>query len=322
MTNTSDPGPSRAVRAWDTFWFRRVPPHSYALMRILFGVIGVASVLAMTPVDQFWTPDGLFQLPLNQANPRTWLIGLGMGTAIGWTIFWVQLISFVALTAGYRTGAATLLSFASSGFLPSWNHLPLSSAHQVVVVVLFCLIWVDAGRVWSVDAWRACKGGKEPADERASEPIWPLRLIRFQVALIYFNSGLWKFNGELWRDGSAVHYASSLNVFHRFPFELPASLDLLTTVGTYVTLAWEIAFPVLLLHRWTRTLALVLGVLLHAGMAATLELGPFSAIMIASYAAFARPESVTRLSWSLPRWRRRRERSPVTGEEDVSKVAP
>jgi hypothetical protein len=80
-----------------------------------------------------------------------------------------------------------------------------------------------------------------------------------------------------------------LNIFHRFPWPLPPSFDWTTTIGTYVTLFWEITFPVMMLNRFTRRFALLLGIALHAGMWSTLELGPFSFIMIASYLSFLDP---------------------------------
>ena len=282
---------SKLLARWERVWFQDVTPHSYALLRILFGAIGFVSVLGMTPVAEFWTPGGLFS-PTAGSGVRAQILSSGLGDLIGTIYFWTMLTAFAATALGYRSGTAVAVAFVGSVFQPFWNRLPLSSAHHVVVVVLFCLLWVECERVWSVDAWR----GRAKA-VGASEPIWPLRLIRFQIALIYLNSGLWKLTGEQWRDGSAVHFASALNVFQRFPYDPPAALDLMMTIGTYVTLAWEIAFPLLILLPWTRRLALVMGVLLHLGMAFVMELGPFSAIMIASYAAFLPPENTAK--WGM-----------------------
>jgi hypothetical protein len=50
----------------------------------------------------------------------------------------------------------------------------------------------------------------------------------------------------------------------------------------------------MLLHRWTRRAALTLGVLMHVGMWATLDLGTFSFVMLASYIAFIPPERIER----------------------------
>ena len=112
-----------------------------------------------------------------------------------------------------------------------------------------------------------------------------------------FNSGISKLAYPVWRDGAAVHYAVNLNIFHRFPWPLPPSLDWATTIATYVTLVWEITFPVMMLSRVTRPFALLLGIALHAGMWSTLELGPFSFMMIASYLAFLDPVKFPQRHW-------------------------
>ena len=52
--------------------------------------------------------------------------------------------------------------------------------------------------------------------------------------------------------------------------------------ATYVTVIWELAFAFLVLFRLTRPIALVGGVLIHLGMMAGIEVGPFSLIMLAT----------------------------------------
>jgi uncharacterized membrane protein (DUF485 family) len=113
------------------------------------------------------------------------------------------------------------------------------------------------------------------------------------VAAIYLNTGLWKLFSPSWRDGSAVHYVLNQNVFQRFSAEhLPPGLDWTMTVGTYTTLVWEIAFPLLILFWPTRVFALVLGVAIHIGMLVSIDVGLFSLVMLATYVAFLEPEWV------------------------------
>ena len=116
------------------------------------------------------------------------------------------------------------------------------------------------------------------------------------MCLIYFYSGVTKFSGQLWRDGSALYYALSYNVVQRLPMDvLPASLLGAATVATYGTLVFELAFPGLVAWRRTRAWALLGGVALHIGVWFTLEVGPFSWVMIATYIAFIAPERVANL---------------------------
>jgi hypothetical protein len=286
----------RLLDRWERFWFEEVPPHSYAVLRILVGVLGLIGVLGLTPVSTFWLPDGLMPLPGGGVGLRSYLSTIGLGVAAGWVLFSALAGGFAAMALGYRSGWAVTLCFFGSIVQALWNRLPLSGVHDVLVAILFCLLWAETGATLSVDSWLA-RRRRVPCQSPASSAghsIWPLRLIRIQVSLIYFNTGVWKLFGEPWRDGSAIHYVLDLNTFQRVPYPLPFELEWIATVATYLTLVWEISFPFMMFHRWTRRLALATGVLMHVGMWATLELGLFSWIMMASYLAFLDPVVISR----------------------------
>jgi hypothetical protein len=278
---------------WEHFWFSPVPPHSFALLRILFGLLGLLGLLGVTPVSMYWPLDGITALPGHGPALRAQLFGLGLGTIAGWVFFVTLLLAFIAMTVGFASGLAVPICFVGSVLQTFWNHLPLSSAHQVLITVLFCLVWADTSSVLSFDAWRERNRTRESTFAAPEHPVWPLRLIEFQVAIIYLSSGLWKLFGPSWRDGSAVHDSLSLNIFHRFPNSASPDIDWLLTLGTYATLFWELTFPLMLLHWWTRRAVLIFGCVMHVGLWLTLELGPFSWVMIASYVAFLNPHAVS-----------------------------
>jgi hypothetical protein len=125
-----------------------------------------------------------------------------------------------------------------------------------------------------------------------------LRLIRAQIALVYAASGFFKLLGPAWRNGSAVHYTTAQNVYGRIfhVYELPPGLDWILTLLTYTALFWELLFPLLLLNRRTRAIALAMGIAIHLGIWATMEVGPFTWVMLASYVAFLDPAYVGRLA--------------------------
>lgn len=284
---------------WERIWFAAVPPHSFALLRILFGVMGLASLAGLTPVEMFWPSDGLVPLSEDGLGPRAWLVRTGLGVPFGWTFFAVMVATFTAMTLGFRSDLAVLAGYFGLLLQTHWNRLPLSSAHQVMQVVLFCLMWTQTGRVWSLDARLARRNGAVDSKQRDLE-LWPLQLLRIQIALIYASSGLFKVLNPPWRDGSAVHWALSLNSFHRFPWPVPPQADSLLTFASWGALLFELLFPVLVWPRLTRGTILMAGVLLHLGLWLTLELGPFSWVMVASYAAFIDPHRVARLAATRP----------------------
>ena len=280
------------VPTWLRAWSTDIPPHPFALLRISLGLVGVVALIGLTPVELYWPLDGLSPLVTN-SWPKRWLIEHGLGTAAGWAFYLGLWAVFVAMTVGLFSELAVFAAFAGQVLQGHWNNTPLSAAHQVETVLIFCLLWAPTGRVLSVDAWWRTRRGKVlPA---GSTPAWPLMLMRCQVALIYFSSGLHKLAFSAWRDGSAVYWSLSLNDFHRIPWTIPPAAAPFLAILAWGTLAFELLFPILVSIRATRTATLIAGIGLHLGLWATLELGPFSWVMVASYIAFVDPARISKV---------------------------
>jgi hypothetical protein len=286
----ANPGRRVGWARWEHFWFQGIPPHAYAALRIALGLVGTLTLIGLRDLDMFWDPRGLVPAE-GLIAVKTWVLAHGLERWAAGSLYAICLGAFVAMTVGYRSAFAVPFAFVCLLVQLSWNSLPLSGAHQAMQGFLFCLAWAECGAVWSVDAWLARRRTPNQRIEPAS--IAPLRLVRYQVALIYLGSGLWKLFDPLWRDGSAVHYVLNSNVFHRFP--AASWPEWMTMSATYATLTWELAFAVLILHPATRVVALLAGVLLHLGMLVLIEIGPFHFVMLASYMAFIDPHVVARL---------------------------
>jgi len=303
---------TRLIDRWQLFWWAAIPPHIYALLRILFGFIGTATLLSLRDVQTFWSPNGLVPLDDHGLGLKAFVVAHGLQSVAGPLLYFACLAAFFAMMVGFRSGLAVTFALTASLVQLSWNDLPLSGAHAAVQAVLFCLIWADCGAVWSVDAWLAHRRAATSASPFATDVIAPLRLIRFQVALIYLNSGLWKLYNPYWRDGSAVHFVLNQNPFHRFPWMLPVDLQWLTTVASYFTLFWEIGFAFMVLFAPTRRLALIGGIVLHLGMMAFIEIGPFHWVMLATYVAFLDPETIPHFAEMVVRRIRRSHGGPAS----------
>jgi Vitamin K-dependent gamma-carboxylase len=297
------------LQRWERFWFAQVPPHTYALLRIAFGAVGCVTLIGLRDLSTFWFLDGLVPLNVGAVGLKQYLIAHAWGNQAGVALYALTVVAFVATTIGFQTRLAVPAALFTSLMHVSWNYLPLSGSDAALRVFLFCLVWTDCGSVWSIDAWMAAsrREGAAPSLPETGY-IAPLRLIRFQVALIYLNAGLWKIFNPLWRSGSAIHYVVQSNVYRRLPDGMPAQFDHVVSLLTYGTLAWELTFAFLLLFTPTRRVALIAGILIHLGMMATIEVGPFHLMMLASYLAFLQPESVPMLPGRLSALMRRRHR--------------
>ena len=298
--------------AWERFWFAEIPPHCYALLRILFGMVAVVSLLQERELTLFWDVDGLVPGMQDGIGLKASLFAYGLGHVAGRALFFASLTVYGCMALGLWSTMAVFLSFLALTAQWYWNPLPLSGAHAVMQAIVLCLVWADCGSVWSVDSWLARRRrANGVSDSVIRYSIAPLRLIRVQVALVYLSSGLWKLFNDQWRDGSAVHYVLNNNVYQRFRYQVPPALDWLTTLLTYGVLLWEISFALMVMYRPTRRIALLVGVMMHLGMLAAIEIGPFGYVMLASYVSFLEPERVPSLPYRLGHVFVRPSRSPA-----------
>ena len=106
-----------------------------------------------------------------------------------------------------------------------------------------------------------------------------------------------------WWEGTSIHYALYYLTMCRVS---PASLPVpfwLTATATYVTLAWEVFFPLLVAFRATRRWTFAFGILLHMGIWLTLAIGWFGFYTMSFYAVWVPDE------W-WERWRGASEPAP------------
>lgn len=156
----------------------------------------------------------------------------------------------------------------------------------------------------TVDAWSLGR----PTPRTAPPPAYGLRMVQWQVLLIYVCTVWLKAPDPFWRAGAAVPYFL-MSIFARHPTAAAAHLGAIGALLTYGTLIVELSLPFLLWVRKTRWLGVGLGVGLHVGIALTSELALFTLAMLPLYTAYLEADDFERLSrWfgfhSRPPWYR------------------
>ena len=103
--------------------------------------------------------------------------------------------------------------------------------------------------------------------------------IAIQLCILYVTAGFMKAGGTRWSQGTALYLVSQVEWFSqpatRWIFRNP----LITTVASYVTIFFQLWFPVAILSR-LKILWVFIGIGMHLGIAYTMGLIPFSTIMI------------------------------------------
>ena len=322
--------PDEAVR-WATTV--KHASYSFAALRIIYGLI-ILLVLVTSALDRqyLWgigsrfidpvaTTRGypiIFEAIFNKSNPIVF--------DIAYVLLGIFALAFMIGFATRVSGVLTLLFWIG---LSVNSTLLTNGGDTVLRITLLFALFADLGGRWSVDAWLRKRGrmAKQP-EWMPRAPVWlgplahntALILCAYQIILIYISSAFLKLQGVEWLNGTAVYYSLALDVFRPFPWlnDLATMWDFPVFALTWLTIALQLLFPVLLVWRPTRIVALVGITGTHLGIGLFLGLWPFSLAMIALDFLFVRDVTwrwVIRLvSARLPRPRARARRASGTVE--------
>ena len=295
--------------------YLQIDLRSLALGRIVLGLVLIGDLLRRVPyLRDLYSNLGLipnhtvlWRPPFPRIFSLFFMASLPEEAAL-W--FFIAFICFFCLLIGYRTRLFHLLSFVMT---TSLHNRILGAENWGGVAIGVLMVWtvfLPLGRRFSVDAIRASLRarpdetpadlavGVPPPDERQTTSLAALGLL-LQIAAIYWLNFVHK-SGRTWHDGSAVHYVLwqerivtwvGLQVRQNAPY----AVTKLLTEGTLVIEA-SAAFLVLtpIFWRWTRFVAALLLVGLHAGIALLVNLGIFSFAMMAF-----QPFLLTDAQWTL-----------------------
>ncbi|WP_165368279.1 HTTM domain-containing protein [Phytoactinopolyspora endophytica] len=174
-------------------------------------------------------------------------------------------------------------------------------------IMLFYMCFADLSGRWSLDARRRAKQAAGEWHSPFRLPIWPelrenvtkvatllhnlaLLAVATQVCIIYVASAMYKIQGDLWQDGTGIYYPLQIGMYAPWP----ALSDLLTSnalgvmLATYFSVFIQLFFPLMLLRRTTRVLALLGVTAMHAGIGVFMGLPFFSLFIMAADAVFIR----------------------------------
>lgn len=314
-----------ALRAIESFLFD-APKALYglAITRILmaFTALGILITNFSTRYYAFgtgsaWT--GELASPESEF-PKLWIFSFFQDIRAHDTWFTISYVALaglaVLLLLGYRTKLTTAV------FLIAWvsfielNDMLGDQGDNIFRIVLLFMLFTDAGARWSLDSRRrtALDGaagvnwtlGQRFVKGLPIVPVWlrnvsnnlALVIIASQVSMVYVSGAFYKASGEPWANGTALY-----DPIHTVQFGTwPELSDFVTAWGpfvaalSYATILVQAFFPAMLLHPWTRRLALIVILGFHLGIALLMGLPWFSLSMIAVDAIFVRDESWRTLS--------------------------
>ena len=110
-----------------------------------------------------------------------------------------------------------------------------------------------------------------------------------QVCLVYVIAGGYKLTGVSWLSGDAVSRVLYLSAFvSEAKRDWLLNFPIVLSFCTYVSLFYQVAFPLLVWFKKLKPIVLTLGLTFHLGLAIVLNLWDFGLAMIFSYVLFVR----------------------------------
>jgi hypothetical protein len=116
-----------------------------------------------------------------------------------------------------------------------------------------------------------------------------IRMMQFQICVIYGYTGWEKLKGGSWWDGTALWSVMANPQMTTMDFSFLRYAPWMIPIVAYLTIIFEVYFPVMVAWPKTRYLWLILGVFFHAGIGLFMGLGPFALVMMSTYFLFINP---------------------------------
>ena len=218
-------------------------------------------------------------------------------------LFVALLVSLIFVTIGLFTRLSLIISIVLLFSFHEYGSITLNGGDTLLRLIGFLLLISPCDKALSVSNLllrfrMASKTGKEQPSVDRTMPIWPYRLLLWQMIILYISSVSEKLNGSTWEEGSAVAIVLHHETFSRLSTQMADTLTFLSPLLTYSTLliqsGWIVLLPLGLLSAtgwfvhsqgfdaWKRGL-LLYGTFMHGGILLLMDVGTFSLTVFVAY---------------------------------------
>ncbi len=259
---------------------------SLSLMRILSGfTLMLDSFLRLQNLVPHYTDIGVLPRDAIINNQDFFLISIYFisgSPAVIFTLFTLQILFGFLLMIGFKTRMISLICWLM--FLSAGNRNPYVNASGDVLfnITLFWGIFLPWNTYFSVDSIL------KKTSTALSNSVTTISTTGYflQILIMYFFNGLYKLNYDWIIAGNGVYYALKYLPFQQSVGDILLSHPLLLKILSYITVAFELLIPFLLLfpynNRLVRSLTLFALLLMHISFGLAIELGLFSWFVIIS----------------------------------------
>ncbi len=287
--------------SWTNFWFRPLSAAPFSLMRIAFGFVTLLTLLQeVTDIGRYYGPLGILeQWRVDEVLRANWRFSLldytGPFTVYG--LYIVLLLALFSTALGYKTRTSLCISTVLLYSFHEYGQVGLDGGSTLLRLIAFILLLSPCHQRFTLDNFLKRKQGSTKSIEDYQMPIWPYRLLLWQMIILYAAAATSKWSGQFWKTGSAVSLALHNPSFSRLPMWVADSFNLLSPFASWATLLaqflWILLLPLGMLSviriispknfdcvkRWI----IAFDSLIHLGILLLMDVGTFSLVVFVAY---------------------------------------
>lgn len=299
---------------WNRFWFDPIDLISLSVIRLLLGGhLLFMYIIRYLDRGLYFYQDGFLTAELAKSLYSEFnkpLFFLFPDSDLGIQIFlWLHLIGLFVFMLGLGNRLIYFVLFLVHLGLIQRNHFIVYGADIFSNYWLLYLSLTQCDRYLSVKCWfRNYKKkitGKAPLNALKSVKDSDIfssigfRLIQIQLCVSYAYTGMEKLRGAQWWKGDALWSVITNRQFVSVDLSFLANWPWLIALMTFVTVLWEVYFPLLVCIKPTRILTLLIGFIFHSMTALFMGLYFFSGVMLINYAVFIEPQFLRKIFYKV-----------------------
>jgi len=276
----------RLWNGWCQFWFESQDSRKVFLFRSVFGFVFLLFALVRTPdVGFLFSNKGIMPLDyLFATMPMAYrysFLYLNDSVTFAFALHGILIVSLLMLTFGVLPRLSALVALCLHVSFYNRNPLAFYGGDLIGTFYLFFMIFAEGSEI---------KGRFSVLRSHISSVV--IRLAQLQLCFVYFYAGVEKLRGDQWWTGQAIWDVLANSQLATMDFAFMSAFPLLIAVLTLCTVLWEIYFPLGVWTAGARKPLLIIGVLLHIGIAITMGIPIFTMVMISIYIFFLKSAEI------------------------------
>jgi hypothetical protein len=192
----------------------------------------------------------------------------------------------ICLSIGIGNRITAIILFITYTVLQGMNHLVLNGGDNLLKFILLYMCFADSFQFFTIRNKRIDVKPKINFLNNTASNL-AVYAICFHLCLVYFLSALHKIHSDVWFKGIATYYIFNIERFIGTELNYALSKNaLFVTVSTYVTILFELVFPILIWNRDLRKQLILAGIFLHVGIYVFMMIYDFEVLFIMTYGFF------------------------------------